>query len=344
MSRMLLLAASVAADFSFLTISDWGWNGDALSANANAMAKAAADLKIGAVFMLGDNMYQRGLDKVSSDNGGCDDTCDEFDHRFNRTWASTFAAPAFANVPFYQIYGNHDHYGNLSAEIAHVQDGLSPLNIKSGGKYFYSQTFPVGQKTLEVVFMDAVVATGNSDKSVDECKLDQAWTCEPEDPDLAEKQWAFVENALATSKAEYLLVACHYPMISPTVHGNTPPLVKRLKPMLEKHGVQAYMHGHDHNLGDILADGVHYINSGAGHMCCYPGNNLAHVPKEWIKFYAIGDGGSDYQPMPLKLLSGFTSWTFTDSSFTISLHAHTGRVLYTTDPIMPRSTTLVEAA
>ncbi len=227
----------------------------------------------------------------------------------------------------------------MSAEAAHVVNHDSPLKINYGheGKFWFTQTFPVGSKKLEVVFMDSVIAVGNSDNSIDMCKFDQIWTCEPDDPDLAAQQWAFVEDALASSTADYLLVANHYPVISPTVHGPTPPLVERLKPLMEKHGVQGYMHGHDHNLGHIDINGVNYINSGAGHMCCYDGNNLEHVPKEAIRFYAIGDGGSDYQPMPFKLLSGFTSWSFTEESFTISLHAHNGTKLYTTPAIAPRA-------
>jgi acid phosphatase len=41
-------------------------------------------------------------------------------------------------------------------------------------------------------------------------------------------------------------------------------LVERLKPLLEKYGVQAYFNGHDHNLQHATSNGVHYFTSGAG--------------------------------------------------------------------------------
>ena len=49
-------------------------------------------------------------------------------------------------------------------------------------------------------------------------------------------------------RADYLLVAGHHPVLSAGVHGSTPYLVSKLKPMLEENDVTAYLSGHDHNL------------------------------------------------------------------------------------------------
>jgi tartrate-resistant acid phosphatase type 5 len=49
-------------------------------------------------------------------------------------------------------------------------------------------------------------------------------------------------------------------------HGPTDTLVRKLKPLLEKYNVTAYMCGHDHNLQHITDSGVQYYVTGAGHL------------------------------------------------------------------------------
>jgi tartrate-resistant acid phosphatase type 5 len=49
-------------------------------------------------------------------------------------------------------------------------------------------------------------------------------------------------------------------------HGPTDTLVHKLKPLLEKYNVTAYMCGHDHNLQHITDSGVQYYVTGAGHL------------------------------------------------------------------------------
>jgi acid phosphatase len=40
--------------------------------------------------------------------------------------------------------------------------------------------------------------------------------------------------------------------------------VRDLKPLFERHGVQLYLNGHDHDMQVIEVNGVHYVTSGAG--------------------------------------------------------------------------------
>ena len=49
-------------------------------------------------------------------------------------------------------------------------------------------------------------------------------------------------------------------------HGPTDTLVRKLKPLLEKYNVTAYMCGHDHNLQHITDAGIQYYVTGAGHL------------------------------------------------------------------------------
>lgn len=47
-------------------------------------------------------------------------------------------------------------------------------------------------------------------------------------------------------------------------HGNTPELIASVKPLLERHGVQAYINGHEHDLQHLRVGNVDYICTGAG--------------------------------------------------------------------------------
>ena len=55
-------------------------------------------------------------------------------------------------------------------------------------------------------------------------------------------------------------------MWSVAEHGPTDTLVQKLKPLLEKYNVTAYMCGHDHNLQHITDSGIQYYVTGAGHL------------------------------------------------------------------------------
>ena len=60
---------------------------------------------INIIHILGDNFYTRGVK-------------DDHDKRFEETYSNVFNTPSL-KIPWYVIAGNHDHHGNVSAQISY---------------------------------------------------------------------------------------------------------------------------------------------------------------------------------------------------------------------------------
>jgi hypothetical protein len=72
---------------------------------------------------------------------------------------------------------------------------------------------------------------------------------------------------LANSKEQWKLVFGHHPIYSASkTHGNTPEMIRKVKPLLEKYNVQFYICGHDHDFQYLKEKNgkVAYIVTGTG--------------------------------------------------------------------------------
>lgn len=110
--------------------------------------------------------------------------------------------------------------------------------------YYYELNFhiPNTGKTLTIVMLDTVMLCGNSDDFAN------AEPREPQHVPNAQRQLAWLQERLARSRADFLLVAGHYPVWSVSKHGPTACLLEKLHPLLIKHKATAYLCGHDHNM------------------------------------------------------------------------------------------------
>ena len=81
------------------------------------------------------------------------------------------------------------------------------------------------------------------------------------------KQIQWLTDVLANSKEQWKLVFGHHPVYSASkTHGNTPDMIRKVKPLLEKYNVQFYFCGHDHDF-QLLKEkngNVDYIVTGTG--------------------------------------------------------------------------------
>jgi len=146
--------------------------------------------------------------------------------------------------------------------------------------------------TVEYVFIDTVILCGLSVPG------GKGQPEGPRDADPAADQLAWIKMALATSAADWLIVAGHYPVYSVAEHGSTACLVEQLKPLLAANKVAAYVNGHDHNLQHIEVEGVTYVTLGPGHDVDVDQSHASTVPAGGLKFYDAPANG------------GFASFTF----------------------------------
>ncbi|KAM4585444.1 tartrate-resistant acid phosphatase type 5a [Odontesthes bonariensis] len=253
----------------FLAVGDWGgvplppYVTPVQLTTAKEMSRVAEQMGADFVLALGDNFYFRGVDSVDSP-------------RFQETFETVYTAKSL-RVPWYVLAGNHDHKGNVKAQIEYTQKS----DRWKFPSYYYELNFriPNTGKTLTIIMLDTVLLCGNSNDFVDE---------KPGGPlcaAVANRQLTWLQERLARSKADFLLVAGHYPVWSVSEHGPTECLLQSLHPLLIKYNVTAYLCGHDHNLQYIEESGVGYVVSGAGNFLDPDIRHWNHIPKGSLKFF-----------------------------------------------------------
>lgn len=258
------------------------------------IAAEAKDIQL--VLNLGDNIYFTGA-------------TDEYDYRFKSRFEDVYSAKVL-DVPWLMIAGNHDHFGNVSAQVEYTKHS-SRWYFPS---LYYKKTVEFNHTKIEFLQIDTITLCGNT-KDVQNGGFFDMLKNESHDPQgplnktYAEDQWAWLEHELNSTDAEYVIVSGHYPVHSMSSHGPTKCLRDRLVPLLEKYNVNAYFSGHDHTLQHFVFNGkedhkIHYIVSGAAsradastkHLDGFSTDNLLyHYPIQksfisWSPFSQLGFG------------------------------------------------------
>ena len=109
---------------------------------------------------------------------------------------------------------------------------------------------------------------------------------------FAEEYFKSIEKKIieiGESDIPYFLVAGHFPVWSVAEHGPTDCLIKKLRPLLHKYNVSAYLSGHDHDLQHLsdtyLDTTVEYIVSAASYFVENSTAHFSSVPPNSLKFF-----------------------------------------------------------
>lgn len=220
-------ARDAGEPFSFLVIGDWGSGSPLQRKVGQSMAAVAKDT--GAIFVLstGDNIYPSGVSSAT-------------DKQWKQKFVDVYSG---VSLPWWAILGNHDHRGNVDAQVDYS-------NVNAAWHMpgrTWSQEFEITSVTKCIV-----------------AALDTTPIMQQKDGWREQLQW--LDGVLTSTSAAVRVVAGHHPLRSYGLYGDQQHLVKHLKPILDKHAVQLYCCGHDHDLQVIRNPEDHFtcLVSGGG--------------------------------------------------------------------------------
>jgi len=254
---------------------------------------------VDSVLALGDNFYFDGVKN-------------EYDKRFKETYEDVFRDANFKSIPWFVVGGNHDHYGNISGQIAYS-------NHSSRWHFpdlWYSMQITGPDYNATVIMIDTVMLCGNTNYDESSHGQPNGKTSQY----MVNEQLEFIEQKLAGNRNQYIFVAGHFPVYSAAEHGPTECLLTKLKPLLEKYNVTAYLCGHDHNMQHIHEDSspVHYFVSGAGNFIDKSMKHAGDLPTNSLRFYWAEYLG----------LGAFATMKITSSSAVVSYYTGIGNLVY----------------
>lgn len=210
-----------------LVVGDWGTGTKDQKLVAAAMAEQARAQKLDLILTTGDNFYPSGVRSVD-------------DKLWEVAFERIYTDPALKDVPWWPSLGNHDHKGNLDAQVEYSKK--SP-RWKLPARH-YTTSFPLG-----------------SDAAVQLFVLDT----QPLMYERELEQYEWLKKELAASKATWKLVVGHHPIRSRSIRPDSKQLVDRLEPILFEQKVDMYLAGHDHCLELFKPiQGLTYLVSGGG--------------------------------------------------------------------------------
>lgn len=246
-----LVAAAARPDFSdareralnFLVVGDWGRDGTSHQRDvARQMGKAADSLGCQCVVSVGDNFYYNGVQSST-------------DPQWRSSYEDIYVARSL-QIPWYVALGNHDYRGAPQAQIDYSKISN---RWRMPARYYKVPGAELGAPHADLFFIDTSPLVHKYRENVDDAIAHNV-----SDQDVpAQLRW--LDEELGRSIAPWKLVIGHHTLHSGgSEHGDTPELVELIEPLLQKHGVQAYINGHDHDLQHVQRGGLNCIGSGAG--------------------------------------------------------------------------------
>ncbi|MBB1138512.1 metallophosphoesterase [Myroides sp. WP-1] len=214
--------------FNFVVLGDFGRVGDYYQKDvARAMGNAMVVLDGEFVVSVGDNFYPNGVASTQ-------------DYHWISSFEQVYTNPALY-ADWYVALGNHDYLGNVQAQIDYTQVSRR-WNMPDR---YYSKTFKLenGKKLLLVV-MDTNPFIDSYQKSAKYSDLREQDTA---------KQMQWLEETLSQTAedVQWKIVVGHHPMYSGgkrKTNKDTQGFEQKFADLFDRHRVDAYICGHEHDL------------------------------------------------------------------------------------------------
>ena len=163
-------------------------------------------------------------------------------------------------LDWYPVLGNHEYRGNTQAVLDYGK--VSRRWVMPGRYYAVEKEVEDGNEKILYVFIDTAPL-------IDKYRRDtEDYPDAGKQSIAAELEW--LEATLAASTAKWKVVMGHHPIYADTDKNECErtDLQRRVQPLLDKYGVDAYICGHIHNFQHIQAKGsrVQYFVNTSGSL------------------------------------------------------------------------------
>jgi hypothetical protein len=236
----------LGSDQHFLLIGDWGAGGQKQAQTAVATAMKSYAGKLGrapaGLFLVGDNFYGTLANGAQSS-------------RWKTDFEEMYPATIFPG-PCWTMLGNHDYHAEPAGKF---QAQLDYAASHPGTRW----TMPAKWYRLDWPSVNPLITCLVLDTNF---KGDALFA---ESLTIAERttQLAWLKTELAKPRtAPWLVCMGHHPLYSNGKHGDSKTLISEFGTLFQKHGVDFYFCGHDHDLQHLEFAGLRtsFVLSGGG--------------------------------------------------------------------------------
>jgi len=224
------------------TIGDWGRKGEFNQKElATTMGKVAETLEPEFIISTGDNFYPNGLASIHDPN-------------WKISYEDVYSAYSL-NCDWYVVLGNHDYRGNAQAQIDY-SDISQRWNMPS--RYFHKDIKTDDGASVRFIFLDT---NPLDDDYYDSSKYGPKVSGQDT---TAQLMWM---DSLLAEDYDWKVVIGHHPLYTGGKRAGRKNAVRsHLEPRFDRHGVDLYLAGHEHDLQYIKPKNhsTHHFVSGAG--------------------------------------------------------------------------------
>lgn len=308
---------------TFVVIGDWGRWGEYNQCGVAKALETVVDSNTNYIISAGDNFYKRGVASVD-------------DVHFERSFERIYRGDSLDVTPWYLVLGNHDHEGNIKAQIDYTE--LSP-RWNMPGRFYH---VPLSSN-LVGFFLDTTPLTLRPKKQLQTSVKQMTWD--------AHSQVEWLRNALeeqaAASRRTRFIVFGHHPMYNATFakrpgeQGVRELLEQVLKPYATR--IVAYISGHEHSLihmqpyvnrGDTEDwEFDHFISGGGSKVTNYM-NNFENERVDTIGRLPLS---TEHEPRIVFAsdVNGFFTFTIDEETLSASAYNACAEVIHTHQRRLP---------